>query len=281
MTLGGIAAAIGLVIDDAIVVVEAIHTKMATGMRVASRPCTRPSAEIFLPLIGSTLTPVVVFMPLAFLEGVPGVFFRALAVTMTVSLLTSLVLAISLTPSLAAWIIRVGRTRTTGTRLNRAASSCAAVARGVRGGRASGDSAPVRDAWLLRAARRSRGIDLYGRLESELLPDAGRARDSCWITWSTRRAPAWRRAIGRSTEIEKVLKATPEVESYSRRTGVALGLELTEPNAGDFLVKLRPNAKHSTEEVMSRAARASSSMSSRRSTSDIPRHARRPDRRSR
>ena len=63
--------------------------------------------EIFLPLTGSTLTPVVVFIPLAFLDGVPGVFFRALAITMTVSLLMSLVLAISLTPSLAASIIRV------------------------------------------------------------------------------------------------------------------------------------------------------------------------------
>ena len=59
-----------------------------------------------MPLVGSTLTPVVVFLPLAFLVGVAGVFFRALALTMVVSLLTSLVLAVTLTPSLAAWIIR-------------------------------------------------------------------------------------------------------------------------------------------------------------------------------
>src|SRR5258706_5309668 len=101
MTLGGIASAIGLVIDDAIVVVEAIHTKMATGVaRLAAVHAA--VAEIFLPLTGSTLTPVVVFIPLAFLEGVPGVFFRALAITMTVSLLTSLVLAVALTPAMAA-----------------------------------------------------------------------------------------------------------------------------------------------------------------------------------
>src|SRR2546427_1064393 len=62
--------------------------------------------EIVHPLIGSTLTPVVVFLPLAFLEGIAGVFFRALALTMVVSLLTSLVLAVTLTPSLAAWFIR-------------------------------------------------------------------------------------------------------------------------------------------------------------------------------
>src|SRR5205814_7315858 len=104
-TLGGVASAIGLVIDDAIVVVEAIHTKMATGMPRLDA-VHEAVGEILLPLTGSTLTPVVVFIPLAFLDGVPGVFFRALAITMTVSLLMSLVLAIALTPSLAAWIIR-------------------------------------------------------------------------------------------------------------------------------------------------------------------------------
>ncbi len=105
MTLGGIAAAIGLVIDDAIVVVEAIHTRLMAGMSRVHAVQTGIS-EIFRPLVGSTLTPVVVFIPLAFLSGITGVFFRALAMTMVVSLLTSLVLAVTLTPSLAAWLIR-------------------------------------------------------------------------------------------------------------------------------------------------------------------------------
>ena len=105
MTLGGIAAAIGLVIDDAIVVVEAIHSKRVAGLGRMDAIRTA-IGEIFRPLLGSTLTPVVVFIPLAFLEGITGVFFRALALTMVVSLLTSLVLAITLTPSLAAWLIR-------------------------------------------------------------------------------------------------------------------------------------------------------------------------------
>ena len=88
MTLGGIAAAIGLIIDDAIVVVEAIYAKIATGMgRLQAIPAG--IAEIFAALLGSTLTPVVVFVPLAFLDGIVGVFFRALALTMVVSLLTS------------------------------------------------------------------------------------------------------------------------------------------------------------------------------------------------
>src|SRR5215472_14807023 len=104
MTLGGIAAAIGLVIDDAIVVVEAIHAKIMTGLSRLEAVRTG-IGELLRPLIGSTLTPVVVFIPLAFLDGITGVFFRALAMTMVVALLTSLVLAITLTPSLAAWLL--------------------------------------------------------------------------------------------------------------------------------------------------------------------------------
>ena len=105
MTLGGIAAAIGLVIDDAIVVVEAIYAKIASGLP-RLEAIQAAIGEIFRPLVGSTLTPVVVFIPLAFLDGIAGVFFRALALTMVVALLTSLVLAVTLTPSLAAWFIR-------------------------------------------------------------------------------------------------------------------------------------------------------------------------------
>src|SRR5206468_1657355 len=105
MTLGGIAAAIGLIIDDAIVVVEAIFAKVAAG-RPRLEGIKEAMGEIVHPLVASTLTPVVVFLPLAFLEGITGVFFRALALTMVVALLTSLLLAITLTPSLAAWFVR-------------------------------------------------------------------------------------------------------------------------------------------------------------------------------
>ena len=85
MTLGGVAAAIGLIIDDAIVVVEAVHAKIATGLQRLTA-VTQAMAEIFRPLLASTLTPVVVFIPLAFLDGVAGSFFRALALTMVVAL---------------------------------------------------------------------------------------------------------------------------------------------------------------------------------------------------
>ncbi len=108
MTLGGLAAAIGLVIDDAIVVVENIvmHRDAGEDRIEAVRKALR---EITTPLIGSTITPVVVFLPLIVVTGVTGSFFRALAITMTASLLTSLVLALTWTPGLSLVLLRERR----------------------------------------------------------------------------------------------------------------------------------------------------------------------------
>src|SRR6266566_603727 len=105
MTLGGLAAAVGLVIDDAIVVLENIVLHRDAGQ---SRFQAIQSAlqELTIPLIGSTITPIVVFLPLISITGVTGTFFRALAVTMTVSLFTSLLLALTWTPTLSQYLVR-------------------------------------------------------------------------------------------------------------------------------------------------------------------------------
>jgi multidrug efflux pump subunit AcrB len=105
MTLGGLAAAVGLVIDDAIVVVENIITHRDSGQSRAEaiRSALR---EIKVPLLGSTFTPIVVFLPLISITGVTGVFFRSLAVTVSVALLTSLLLALTWTPTLSHFLIR-------------------------------------------------------------------------------------------------------------------------------------------------------------------------------
>ena len=88
MTLGGLAAAVGLVIDDAIVVVENIvmHRDSGQSRGEAIRSALK---EIRTPLIGSTITPIVVFLPLISITGVTGTFFRALALTVGCLLYTS------------------------------------------------------------------------------------------------------------------------------------------------------------------------------------------------
>ena len=254
MTLGGIAAAIGLVIDDAIVVVEAIYAKVAAGLPRLEAIHTAVG-EIFRPLVGSTLTPVVVFIPLAFLDGITGVFFRALALTMVVSLLTSLLLAVSLTPSLAAWLIRDHGPREHGQQEH------GDVAASDEGGFILRRIIRLYEV-VVRMALRYRwltmigcgvvlgaGVFLYGNLKSDFLPpmDEGAFVIDYHTPYGTSLAETNRQLL----QAEEILRATPEVESYSRRTGARLALAIAEPNTGDFLVKLKPVRTRSTQDVIS------------------------------
>jgi len=253
MTLGGIAAAIGLVIDDAIVVVESIYAKIAAG-RSRLEGIQEGMAEILRPLVASTLTPVVVFVPLAFLVGITGVFFRALALTMVVSLLTSLVLAVTLTPALAAWFVRDPKHREGEPpadhedgfllrRLNRFYETA------VRGA--------LHRSWLTMAVCAIvavAGFLIYRHLESGFLPDFDEggfvidflAPPGTSLTESSRMLD----------QAEKLIRAEPDVESYSRRLGTQLGLFITEPYRGDYLVKLKPERVQSTDEVMAKLRHA-------------------------
>ncbi len=248
MTLGGIAAAVGLIIDDAIVVVEAIHTKIMMGL-TRLKAVQEAVGEILKPLVGSTIGPVVVFVPLAFLDGVPGVFFRSLAVTMVVSLLASLVLAVTLTPSLAGWIFseRKGEKDLSPEEVERGGFILRRVIRAYEWTARLAFGHP----WLtmgFSALVLLGGIALYYRLKSDFLPemDEGGFVVDYIGPPGTSLAETDRALL----ELEKILRATPEVESYSRRTGAAIGLELVEPNTGDFLVKLKPKRVRKTSEVI-------------------------------
>ena len=106
MTLGGLAAAVGLVIDDAIVVVENIVLHRDAGQSRAEAIRSAICAKSAVPLVGSTITPIVVFLPLISITGVTGMFFRALAITVGMALLTSLALALTWTPTLSHYLLR-------------------------------------------------------------------------------------------------------------------------------------------------------------------------------
>jgi CzcA family heavy metal efflux pump len=253
MTLGGIAAAIGLVIDDAIVVVEAIYAKIATG-RPRLEAIQEAVGEIIRPLIGSTLTPVVVFLPLAFLVGIAGVFFRALALTMVVSLLTSLALAVTLTPSLASWLMR-GREKQVHGHAPKDGEAGPILGLALRVYEVCVRKA-LRHAWITLGtcvALMVLGVFLYTHLESDFLPqmDEGGFVLDYVAPWGTSLAETDRQLL----QAEEILKATPEIESYSRRTGARLALAIAEPNTGDFLVKLKAQRKRSTAEVISELRR--------------------------
>jgi CzcA family heavy metal efflux pump len=241
MTLGGIAAAIGLVIDDAIVVVEAIHAKSQSGLD-RREVVELAVADILPPLVGSTLTPVVVFLPLAFLTGIAGVFFRSLAITMVVALMTSLVLAVTLTPLLAAWVISAK-----GKPSNRPGF----VFRWIL------SLYEHRVRWALAHPAVSVGIAIfvmfaawtgYTRLPTDFLPamDEG----GFIIDYRSPAGTSLAATDAQMRQAEDILSHIPEVESFSRRTGTALGVHLDEPNTGDFLVKLKSDRTRTSAGVI-------------------------------
>jgi CzcA family heavy metal efflux pump len=247
MTLGGVAAAIGLVIDDAIVVVENIYTHLARGQgrRAAVEAAV---SEITVPIIGSTITPVVVFLPLTLLTGVTGVFFRSLALTMAVALLTSLVLALSFTPVLAERFVKVKRDESGATEEEREQGGAFLRAIIRRYEWVLGHSLDRPALLLLIMACVLVGSYLvYRGLGSEFLPafDEG----AFVLDYTTPPGASLEETDRMLRHIEAMLKETPEVESYSRRTGLQLGLSITEPNTGDFLVKLKDSRARSTEDV--------------------------------
>jgi CzcA family heavy metal efflux pump len=259
MTLGGVAAAIGLVIDDAIVVVENIYTHRARGE--SRRDAVQHAvSEITVPIIGSTVTPVVVFLPLTLLTGVTGVFFRSLALTMAVALLTSLVLALSFTPVLAERFIKPRRR--VGSEKDTLSGSPAEEAPEESGQQGRLLRAIVRRyEWLLGKALDNRGAVIlvcvgvvvlsylaYRNLGSEFLPEFDEG--AFVLDYFTPPGTSLAETDRILKHVEEMLQEPKrEIESYSRRTGLQLGLFITEPNTGDFLVKLKPDRKQSTEEV--------------------------------
>ncbi len=262
MTLGGVAAAIGLVIDDAIVVVENIYTHMARGQ--SRRDAVQNAiSEITVPIIGSTITPVVVFLPLTLLTGVTGSFFRSLALTMAVALLTSLVLALSFTPVLAERFVRAKRRegwKEDSDRRSDHESLANEREEGEEHGRILGTIIRRYD-WVLGHALDHRWLViivigvvlagsylLYQSLGSEFLPEFDES--ALILDYWAPPGSSLSETDRMLHHVEDLLRQTPEVENYSRRTGLELGLFITEPNRGDFAIKLKPGHKRSTADVI-------------------------------
>jgi CzcA family heavy metal efflux pump len=256
MTLGGLAAAIGLVIDDAIVVVENIVVHRDRGQSRVDAVRTALH-EITVPLIGSTVTPVVVFLPLIAVTGVTGSFFRALAVTMTAALITSLLLALTFTPALSLSLLRPHNEE-------------GASRPSVDGSMASHDeNGPfmrrvlsfhnrvlgwtIRRTWALVAISGVLivlGYFAYSALGSNLLPamDEG----SFILDYIMPAGSSLATTNKALDHVEKILRDTPEVTITTRRTGLQLGLAaVTEANTGDISVRLKTKRSRPIDEIIS------------------------------
>jgi CzcA family heavy metal efflux pump len=244
MTLGGLAAAIGLVIDDAIVVVENIAVHREAGeSRVGS--VRKAFREILRPLVFSTLTPVIVFLPLISVTQVTGSFFRALAVTMTVALLTSLLLALTFTPALSLRLEPKAK---------KEHKESALWARLVR----------YHEVVLEWCLRRPLGLGLacllilvggyfcYQSLGSDLLPPMDEG--SFVLDYFTPAGTSLSETNRILDHVDQILHTIPEVSVTSRRTGLQLGLAaVTEANTGDFTVRLKNDRDRSIDDIIADA----------------------------
>jgi CzcA family heavy metal efflux pump len=239
MSMGGLAVAIGLVIDDAVVVVENIHRRAGEG----GESVVAAVSQLMGPLVSSTLTTVVVFAPLGLLSGVAGQFFRALSLSLSVAVLVSLGLSISIVPLLAKWAVR----------------------------RHHAPAGGSHEGWLQRGYARSLNtmvtrpllavvvavvlavatVGLFYRIGTGFLPPADEG--GFVVDYLTPAGSALDETDRQVRAMEKVIAATPEVAAYSRRTGSELGLFATAQNSGDILVRLKPRADRSrtSEEIIS------------------------------
>ena len=263
MTLGGLAAAVGLVIDDAIVVVENIVLHRDAG-QPRLQAIHSALQEITVPLIGSTVTPIVVFLPLISITGVTGTFFRALAVTMAVSLLTSLALALTWTPNLSQYFIR------SEPKLRLDTSPALSEEESIRRLLAVEERSLTgfflrivnfQERWLRRALARplwlaglSIALILAGYLcyrfsGSDLLPEMDEG--GFIIDYIMPAGTSLAETDRVITHIEHMLRDVPEVENTSRRTGLQLGLAaVTEANTGDISVKLKDKRDRGIDEII-------------------------------
>src|SRR5881296_1056250 len=261
MTLGGLAAAVGLVIDDAIVVLENIvlHRDAGQGRFEAIQSALK---EMTIPLIGSTITPIVVFLPLITITGVTGSFFRALAVTMTVSLFTSLLLALSWTPTLSQYLVR--RRATPSDEAESSSGGDVAALLAAEEAHLSGffgrvvafyarSMEAVLKRPLLLAASSVVIIILafvcYRALGSDLLPEMDEG--GFILDYFTPPGSSLTESDRILQHIEEIVRSQPEVENTSRRTGMQLGLAaVTEANNGDFTVRLKKDRKRDIDDII-------------------------------
>jgi heavy metal efflux system protein len=233
MTLAGVAAALGLIADDAIVVIENIESHHAR--RTSHDPTASGAAELRPALIGSSFSTIVILLPFALLSGVVGAFFKPLALTLALALLVSLGVALVLVPVSVSLLERP---------------------KGAKASAGSTDVPPSRRwerayGWVVDRFVRQGFISifvtllllgtasvLYGRIGTDFLPSMDEG--SIILDYWTPPGTSLTDTDVMLREAERIITSIPDVQSYSRRTGAQLGFFITEPNRGDYVIKLKP-----------------------------------------
>lgn len=242
MTLGGMAAAIGLIIDDAIVMVEQIIRRLRGEEGPGEGVVMTAALEYIRPLSGSSAATLVIFLPLAFLTGVTGAFFKALSLTMASGLFFSFLITWLAVPILADHLLNEKD------------------AAQKEGGRFTKWLHLRYESLLWRLINHpvllllgiipllALGWLAFSHVGSGFMP----AMDEGGFILDYRSVPGT--SLSETDRLlqqaEAIIRATPEVETYSRRTGTQLGGGITEANEGDFFIRLKPGRRRPIDEVM-------------------------------
>lgn len=242
MTLGGMAAAVGLIIDDAIVMIEHIVRRLRSGNGPHHGRVSAAAREFFQPLSGSSAATLIVFVPLAFLSGVTGAFFKALSLTMSSALFISFLVTWLAVPILADhFLTEKDADQKEGGRmtlwLHRRYENLMA--------RLLARPALV---LILIAPLLGAGWLSFRQIGSGFMP----AMDEGGFILDYRSAPgtALTETDRLLQQVEKIVQGVPEVDTYSRRTGTGLGGGMSEANEGDFFIRLKPMPRRPIEQIM-------------------------------
>ena len=241
MTFGAIAAAIGLIIDDAVVVVEQIHRTHEEFPERPSNQLVYQAIKYLIPsMIGSSISTIVIFIPFMLLGGVAGAYFNVLTNTMVITLICSFFVTWIGLPVIYIWLTQI---------IDR-----------LRGGKPEKIKLTKTRPWVGFFLKRpyisilvilvllGSIIYILPRLETGFLPEMDEG--SIVLDYKAPPGTSLEETNRMLAEVEKIIVKVPEVTTYSRRTGAQMGFFITEPNDGDYLIQLKDKRKRSTVEVI-------------------------------
>ncbi len=240
MTLGAIAAAIGLIIDDAIVVVEQIHrTHEEHPEEPTATLIPKAIRYLFPAMVGSSVSTIVIFLPFVLMSGVAGAYFKVMTNTMIITLICSFFVTWIGLPVVYLLLSR-----------NRKKPLKSVISHDVKSQRwvSFFIQKPILSLIMVGALIFSI-VYILPRLETGFLPEMDEG--SIVLDYSSPPGTSLEETDRILRQVEKLIVATPEVETYSRRTGTQMGFFITEPNRGDYLIQLKKSRYKKTEEVIS------------------------------